>query len=84
MRFVDEVIVFDDVKATSLIEELKPDIMVKGGDWLAAEVRARDLIPRDVEIKIFPFVEGYSTTQVIERVRNDKSHVSDIGKNIEY
>ena len=78
MRFVDEVIVFDDVKATSLIEELKPDIMVKGGEWLAAEVRARDLIPRDVEIKIFPFVEGYSTTKVIERVRNDKIHVCDI------
>lgn len=66
-RFVDEVIVFDAQKATDLINELKPDIVVKGGEWLAGEVRTRDGIPAGIEVKIFPLVEGYSTTQVIEK-----------------
>jgi bifunctional ADP-heptose synthase (sugar kinase/adenylyltransferase) len=42
---------------------------VKGGEWLAEEVREQDEIPDDIEIKIFPLVKGYSSTDVIRKIR---------------
>jgi ribose 5-phosphate isomerase B len=70
LRFVDEVLVFDELKPTALINALHPAIVVKGGEWLAGEVREQDEIPSDIEIKIFPLVKGYSSTNVIRRIRN--------------
>lgn len=69
LRYVDEVVVFDELKPVNLITSLHPRIVVKGGEWLADEVRQRDEIPADVEIKIFPLVFGYSSTTVIEAIR---------------
>jgi len=66
---VDEVIIFDELKATNLIEKLKPNILVKGGEWTAEEVRRRDHIPAKIDIKIFPFVGHYSTTSLIKKIK---------------
>ena len=73
LRFVDEVVIFDDLKPTGLIDSLRPTIVVKGGEWLADQVREQDEIPADVEIKIFPLVKGYSSTNVIRRIRGQES-----------
>jgi rfaE bifunctional protein nucleotidyltransferase chain/domain len=73
LRFVDEVVIFEDLKPTGLIESLRPAIVVKGGEWLADEVRLQDEIPADVDIKIFPLVKGYSSTNVIRRIREKES-----------
>ena len=73
LRFVDEVVIFEELKPTGLIESLRPAIVVKGGEWLADEVRVQDEIPADVEIKIFPLVKGYSSTNVIRRIRGQES-----------
>jgi len=73
LRFVDEVLIFDELKPAGLIESLRPAIVVKGGEWLADEVRVQDEIPADVEIKIFPLVKGYSSTNVIRRIRGEES-----------
>lgn len=69
LRCVDEVLIFDDAKPSALIGELRPHVVVKGGEWLADEVRSRDEIPEGVEVKIFPLVKGYSTTNVISKIR---------------
>ena len=69
VQFVDEVIVFDEEKPTSLVETLRPDILVKGGEWTADEVRSRDSVPEDVIVKIYPIREGYSTTGVIRTIK---------------
>ncbi|MGB7355892.1 MAG: RpiB/LacA/LacB family sugar-phosphate isomerase, partial [Acidobacteriaceae bacterium] len=73
LRFVDEVVVFDDLRPTALIESLHPAIVVKGGEWLAEEVRAQDEVPEDIEVKIFPLVRGYSSTNVIQRIKRGES-----------
>jgi rfaE bifunctional protein nucleotidyltransferase chain/domain len=73
LRFVDEVVIFDELKPTGLIDSLRPTIVVKGGEWLADQVREQDEIPADVEIKIFPLVKGYSSTNVIRRIRGQES-----------
>lgn len=70
LRFVDEVVIFEEDRPSELIQQLHPAIVVKGGEWLADQVRDQDEIPSDVEVKIFPLVKGYSSTNVIRRIRN--------------
>ena len=73
LRFVDEVLIFDDLKPTQLIAMLRPAVMVKGGEWLAEQVREQDEIPEGVEIKIFPIVKGYSSTNIINQIKSGES-----------
>ena len=72
---VDEVIIFDDPSPRHLIEAVRPDIIVKGAEWPAAEVRRRDNIPDHIDVKVFPLVfespgKKYSTTSIIHRVHS--------------
>jgi len=60
--YVDEVIVFDSDTPYELIKELKPDLIVKGGDYTVEEIVGHDLAP----VHIVPTVEGYSTTKILE------------------
>ena len=73
IQYVDEVVVFDDIRPSTLIQSLHPDIVVKGGEWTAEDVRKRDEIPDLIQIKIFPFVDGYSTTNVIKTIKSRES-----------
>ena len=69
IKDVDEVVIFDDVATQGIINQVKPDIVVKGGEWPAEEVRRRDNIPDDINVKIFPLVKDYSTTNVVKRIK---------------
>lgn len=63
-RFVDEVVIFDEETPYELIKKVKPDIVVKGGDYQPEDVVGNDL----AEVKIFNFVDGYSTTNILEKM----------------
>ena len=69
LRAVDEVIVFDSTNTTDLIKSLKPNIVVKGGEWTAEEVRNREEIPDDIEVYVYPCKEGYSSTNIINMIK---------------
>lgn len=69
LRHVDEVLIFEESKPTNLVRNLHPHIVVKGGEWLADEVRQRDDVPEGIEVKIFPFVTGYSSTKIIKSIQ---------------
>ena len=69
LKCVDEVLVFDELKPTALVNAIRPNIVVKGGEWLADEVRQRDEIPEGVEVKIYPLMQGYSSTHVIRKIK---------------
>ena len=76
-HFVDEVVVFDDTKTIDIIANVEPDIVVKGGEWSAEEVRQRDSIPSHIEIRTCPLVNQpsgikYSTTGIIERIKTGR------------
>jgi len=64
LRSVSEVVIFDEDTPLELIKYLKPDVIVKGGDYLASEVIGSDL----AEIRIFKFIEGYSSTLTIKKI----------------
>lgn len=57
--FVDQVIIYDDISPLDLILSLRPNIIVKGGEYTADEIRKRDGVPEEIDIKIFPLLKGY-------------------------
>lgn len=64
LSFVDETVVFEEDTPFELIKAIRPDILVKGGDYKAEEVVGREFAG---EVQIISFVEGYSTTGILER-----------------
>lgn len=69
---VDEVVVFEENSPESLIADITPSIFVKGGEWTVDEVRDRDNIPSNVEVKVFPIVGKYSTTNIINQISSSE------------
>ena len=66
LRCVDEVVLFGEDTPEELLSHLKPDILVKGGDYKPEEVAGRQYAG---EVKILSFVDGYSTTGTIRKIR---------------
>ena len=64
LNFIDKVFVFKEDTPYNLIKQLKPDIIVKGGDYKIEDVVGNDLC----EVRIFKYVEGYSTTKTIQNL----------------
>jgi D-beta-D-heptose 7-phosphate kinase/D-beta-D-heptose 1-phosphate adenosyltransferase len=74
LKAVDWVIPFGaegDDTPIDLINALKPDVLVKGGDYsLETIIGAKETLARGGEVKIIEFVDGCSTTKTIEKIRN--------------
>ena len=72
-NFVDAVILFSEDTPIKLTRELKPDILAKGGDYKIEEIVGHKII-KEVggEVKLIPFVEGYSSTQIIKKINENK------------
>jgi D-beta-D-heptose 7-phosphate kinase/D-beta-D-heptose 1-phosphate adenosyltransferase len=70
---IDYVVPFADDTPLALIERVVPDVLVKGGDYRAEDVVGADVVTRAQGIvKVLPFLEGRSTTSLIERISKDK------------
>jgi rfaE bifunctional protein nucleotidyltransferase chain/domain len=70
LRCVDYVMVFDDVSPRSLIGELLPDVLVKGGDYQIDEIHGREEVEAaGGKVIPLPFVPGASTTSLLERMK---------------
>jgi rfaE bifunctional protein nucleotidyltransferase chain/domain len=68
LSFVDAIIIFEEDTPLELITKIRPDILVKGGDYKASEVVGADVVMQNGgEVKIIPLVEGYSTTAIINK-----------------
>ena len=68
-EFIDYIIFFGDETPINLIEKLKPDVLVKGGDYAKNEIVGSDFIKKNGgEVKIFKFVENYSSTNQINKI----------------
>lgn len=70
---IDEVIIFNDTTPEKLINDLKPNIFVKGSEFTEVKIRETDKLPEFVKIKTFPMKEGYSTTSTIKKIKKLKS-----------
>lgn len=66
---VDYVTIFDEPSPRKLIAEVLPDVLVKGGDYALDEIHGREEVEAaGGRVVALPFVEGASTTSIIERV----------------
>ncbi len=66
---VDYVVLFDEQSVLPLIEQVRPDVLVKGGDYTVEGVVGHELVQSyGGEVKLAPEVEGFSTTDLIERI----------------
>lgn len=71
LGFVDMVVLFDSETPLSLIEALLPDVLVKGNDYLAENIVGADVVIQNKgEVKTVQLVEGYSTSAIVEKIKN--------------
>ncbi|MGV8878326.1 MAG: D-glycero-beta-D-manno-heptose 1-phosphate adenylyltransferase [Sphingobacteriaceae bacterium] len=70
--FVDAVVLFEEETPLNLIKFLLPDILAKGGDYAVENIAgAAEVVQNGGEVKIIDFVTGYSSTEIIEKIRSD-------------
>lgn len=73
LRQVDYVTIFDDLSPRSLIAEVLPEVLVKGGDYGLDEIHGREEVEAaGGKVVSLPFVDGASTSTIIERMKKAK------------
>ncbi|MEJ7683388.1 MAG: D-glycero-beta-D-manno-heptose 1-phosphate adenylyltransferase [Segetibacter sp.] len=71
LAIVDAVTLFEEDTPLELITAIMPDVIVKGGDYTMDEmIGAKEVIGNGGRVVINPIVKGYSTTGIIEKIRN--------------
>jgi D-beta-D-heptose 7-phosphate kinase/D-beta-D-heptose 1-phosphate adenosyltransferase len=65
IKYVDEVIIFDDDTPIDLIKRIKPNVIVKGGDYTPEQVVGNEV----AEVVIVPTVYGFSTSNIIQNIK---------------
>ena len=73
LAVVDAVVIFDEDTPLALIRALRPNVLVKGGDYTEATiVGAPDVRAHGGEVVVVPLTPGHSTTGSIERLRGER------------
>ena len=71
LHFVDRVILFDEETPYNLIQKIKPDILVKGGDYKPEEIVGSDIVKENGgKIITIDIVDGYSTTSIVNKLNS--------------
>jgi D-beta-D-heptose 7-phosphate kinase/D-beta-D-heptose 1-phosphate adenosyltransferase len=71
---VDMVILFEEDNPLILIENIQPDVLVKGSEYTNNIVGAQVVIDRGGEVVLVPLLENISSTNIISKIRNIKDH----------
>ena len=67
LKAVDDVVIFDELTPERIIREIRPDVLVKGGDWQPSEIIGADLVQSyGGEVRSIPLTDGYSTTRIVD------------------
>jgi D-beta-D-heptose 7-phosphate kinase/D-beta-D-heptose 1-phosphate adenosyltransferase len=75
LEAVSYVTVFDELSPRALIANLLPDVLAKGGDYALDEIHGREEVEAaGGRVVALPFVEGASTTDIIERIKLRDDH----------
>ena len=66
---VDDIVIFEEETPVEIIKLIQPDVLVKGGDYtLDTIVGAKEVIAHGGTVEIVPLLEGFSTTNIIEKI----------------
>jgi len=66
LKFVDEVIIFEEETPFNLVKELRPDEIVKGGDYKVKDIAGHEFAP----VVLFNYNNSYSTTKALEKLNS--------------
>lgn len=70
LRAVDYVLIFEEDTPYELIKAVKPQVLVKGGDWKPEQIVGSDLVlASGGEVKSLQFIDGHSTSKIISKVQ---------------
>jgi D-sedoheptulose 7-phosphate isomerase len=71
LKAVDEVRIFDENTPENLVKEIKPDVLVKGGDWKIEEiVGAEFVLQNGGEVYSLPLKDGFSSSNIVEKIKS--------------
>ena len=72
LEAVDEVVIFDETTPENLVRKIKPDILVKGGDWKTSEIVGADFVESyGGKVISIPLKAGFSSSAIVEKIRGD-------------
>jgi D-beta-D-heptose 7-phosphate kinase / D-beta-D-heptose 1-phosphate adenosyltransferase len=83
LEYVDDVIIFDEPTPAAVLERLRPDIWVKGGDYGGAELAEAEVVRRHGgEVVLLPYASGHSTSRIVAAARTmpERSENSDLSE----
>jgi D-sedoheptulose 7-phosphate isomerase len=70
IKYVDDVFVFDEQTPEKLIKKIKPDVLVKGGDWAINEIIGSDyVLKRGGKVFSLPLKGNYSSSSIVEKIK---------------
>jgi len=71
LEMVDYVVTYSEPDPHRVIAAIKPGVLAKGGDWSADKIVGADVVEQyGGRVVVIPYLPGFSTTQIIERIRN--------------
>ena len=71
LEMVDYVVTYNEPDPYRVIAAIQPNVLVKGGDWSAEKIVGADIVEQNGgRVAVIPYLPGFSTTQIIERIRN--------------
>jgi D-glycero-beta-D-manno-heptose 1-phosphate adenylyltransferase len=71
LHFVNAVVLFDEDTPYNLIQKIQPDVLVKGGDYQPDKIVGYDIVTKNGgEITTIEFLEGYSTSAIIQKLKS--------------
>ena len=71
LEFVDAVVIFSEDTPLKLISALLPDVLAKGGDYEIETIVGHEIVQQNGgKVKLVPFVDGFSSTTIIEKIKN--------------
>ncbi|CAF2601773.1 unnamed protein product [Rotaria sp. Silwood2] len=75
LQFVDVVTLFKESTPLDIIKALQPNVLVKGGDYTTDTIVGADFVLHNGgSVRNIPFIEGYSTTNLIETIQTNGNH----------
>jgi D-beta-D-heptose 7-phosphate kinase/D-beta-D-heptose 1-phosphate adenosyltransferase len=71
LEFIDFITIFPEITPLELINYLKPDILIKGGDWPEEKIVGREEVKKwGGRVVLIPEVKGKSTTNIVEKIKS--------------
>ncbi|MCI5054988.1 MAG: D-glycero-beta-D-manno-heptose 1-phosphate adenylyltransferase [Flavobacteriales bacterium] len=75
LHFVDAILIFEEDSPLKLIQSISPNFLVKGGDWAVDQiVGSEHVINNNGEVLSIPFIDGYSTTNLEQKILDSHGH----------